>query len=167
MQSNHELLDLLVTNDARACVFLLNLLRLHTILRISPANRGVFFFIFFFLLALHWNSCMCIQDIACFVLALLIWNLPDFYPWWMIACGVWAASVPGFWAGVVEVPFILLHLDLQQLLPPCRGLQKVSRENKASVRISECNPLVCTFFGNLVGFCQADQVDHCWLWLLL
>lgn len=51
MQYNHELLDLLVTNDAGACVFLLNLLRLHMILRITLANRGVFFFIF--VLALH------------------------------------------------------------------------------------------------------------------
>lgn len=51
MQYNHELLDLPVTNDAGASVFLLNLFRLHMILRISPANRDVFFFIF--LLALH------------------------------------------------------------------------------------------------------------------
>lgn len=46
MQYNHELLDLPVTNDAGACVFLLNLLRLNMILGITPANRGVFFLIF-------------------------------------------------------------------------------------------------------------------------
>lgn len=63
----------------------------------------------------------------------------------MLICGMQTASVPGFCAGVVEVPFGLVHLDLQQLLLPCWGLRKVSRENKASVRISEYNPLVCNF----------------------
>lgn len=78
----------------------------------------------------------------------------------MVACGMWTASVPGFCAGEVEVPFNLVLLDLQQLLLPGRGLQKGRRGNKASVRISEYNPLVCTFFGNFVGFCQANQANH-------
>lgn len=145
MQYNHELLDLLVTNDVGACVFLLNLWRLHMIIRISPANRSIFFFIF--LLALHWNTCVCVQDIAYFILALLIWNSPDFYPgldgWLSVGCGQPACQ--GFVLGVVEVPFGLVHLDLQQLPLPCWGLRKVSRENKASVRISEYSPLVCNF----------------------
>lgn len=67
MQYNHELLFLLVTNDAGACVFLLNLFRLHMILKISLANQGCFLF-HFLLLALHKNTCMCIQDIAYLIL---------------------------------------------------------------------------------------------------
>lgn len=38
--------------------------------------------------------------------------------------GVWTASVPGFCAGVVEVPFSLVLLDLQQLLLPVGDYRK-------------------------------------------
>lgn len=72
MQRNQELLDLLVTNDAGAYLFLLILFRLH--IRASPADR-VFFGVLvccLFLLALHWNTCMCVQDITYLILALKI-----------------------------------------------------------------------------------------------
>lgn len=46
-----------------------------------------------------------------------ILGLMDDYMW-----DVDSQCVPEFCAGVVEVPFSLVLLDLQQLLLPCRGL---------------------------------------------
>lgn len=167
MQHNQELLGLLVTNDAGAYLFLLILFRLHMIIRASRAD-GVFSFSFFFLVALHWNTCMCIQDITSFILALLIWNLPDFYPgldkW--LPVGYEQTVCHGFVFGF-ESAFQPLAPGPPAAYACLWGLQKVSSKNKASVRIFKYDPVLCTFFRNFVGFCQANQVDHYRLWLLL
>lgn len=85
------------------------------------------------------------------------------WAWWMVTYWMLTDSVP-LCGVVLKVPFSLLYLYLQRLMPAYRGLQQISSKNKAIVSRFKYSPVVCPFFGNFVGFHQANPVDHCWLW---
>lgn len=132
MQHNQELLDLLVTNGAYLLLFIL--FTLHMIIRSSSADSwavGFRFLLgfcgsgwFFYVLCSEtlayplFHSGTCNMKLARF----LSWV------WWTVAYGVWTDSVPRFCL-LLEVPFSLLHLGLQQLMLAYRRLRRVGRKN--------------------------------------